>query len=230
MAQNLTIAGATYQDVPSISVPKSGGGTASYVDTSDADATASDILKDKTAYVNGSLVTGTYEGGGGTDPFKSIFQSLVDRSITEVTAEMLDGVTSIGQSVFNYCQSLISIVVPDNIITITGSFSYNVNTRSLVIGNGCTTIGGDGCFRGNTQLRTVDIGTSIETIGTRAFYGCARLESFTCRATNPPTIEATTFTNTNPTFIIYVPAYSVTAYQTAAYWSDRASQIQAISS
>ena len=45
MAQNVIIAGVTFPDVPSISVPISGGGDASYVDTSDANATAGDILQ-----------------------------------------------------------------------------------------------------------------------------------------------------------------------------------------
>lgn len=68
MAQNVTVAGASYQNVPSIILPKTGGGTASFLDTTIASnaAAASDIASGKLAYVNGSLVTGTASGGGGS--------------------------------------------------------------------------------------------------------------------------------------------------------------------
>ena len=69
MAQNITLLGASYSDVPSIVLPKTGGGTAQFDDTTIASnaASASDILSGKLAYVNGSLITGTGSGGGGTD-------------------------------------------------------------------------------------------------------------------------------------------------------------------
>ena len=58
MAQNVIINGVTYSNCPEVDIPKSGGGTAKFMDTSDANAVSGDMLASKTAYVNGSKVTG----------------------------------------------------------------------------------------------------------------------------------------------------------------------------
>ena len=61
MAQNVTIQGASYPDVPAIVVPKTGGGSALFSDTSVTTATASDVKSGKKILLaDGSEATGTY--------------------------------------------------------------------------------------------------------------------------------------------------------------------------
>ena len=64
MAQNITLLGASYSNVPSVRLPKTGGGTATFDDTtiSSNAAAAEDITSGKLAYVNGALITGTASG------------------------------------------------------------------------------------------------------------------------------------------------------------------------
>lgn len=64
--KNITIAGATFRSVPSIDVPVSGGGTASFVEISDTTAQAADVASGKFFYDAAGVKTeGTASGGGG---------------------------------------------------------------------------------------------------------------------------------------------------------------------
>lgn len=60
MAQNVVINGVTYSNVPKVQIPKSGGGTAEFIDTSDATLDSGDkMLSGVTAYASGTLYTGS---------------------------------------------------------------------------------------------------------------------------------------------------------------------------
>lgn len=66
MAQNVIINGVTYQNVPEVNIPKSGGGTAKFYDTAGASAGAADVLAGKTAYGADGSVVGTMPDNGTT--------------------------------------------------------------------------------------------------------------------------------------------------------------------
>lgn len=55
---NVVINGVTYNAVPEVQIPKSGGGTATFYDTSDATAAAGDVLSGKVVYGASGRITG----------------------------------------------------------------------------------------------------------------------------------------------------------------------------
>lgn len=67
MAQNITLLGASYSNVPAVQLPKTGGGTARFDDASITTAVASDVASGKIFLTaDGTVTTGTNSGGGGS--------------------------------------------------------------------------------------------------------------------------------------------------------------------
>lgn len=66
MAQNVIINGVTYQNVPEVDIPKSGGGTSKFYDTASADIAASDVLTGKTGFGANGEVPGSMPNNGAT--------------------------------------------------------------------------------------------------------------------------------------------------------------------
>lgn len=68
MEQNIVIAGATFNGVPSIEVPVSGGGSASFVEVSDTTATAADVASGKYFYTAAGVKTVGIASGAVVQP------------------------------------------------------------------------------------------------------------------------------------------------------------------
>lgn len=89
-------------------------------------------------------------GSGGED----IFSSLIDKTITEITAKDLKGATKIGPYAFAYCENLINVTIP----------------------NGVTSIG-QGAFTGCGKLKTRVIPGTVTSIDGGVFERCYDVEN-----------------------------------------------------
>ena len=67
MAQNVVINGVTYNEVPSVDIPKTSSGTAKFYDTADANIISGDVLVTKKGYGSSGVVDGSMPNNGATD-------------------------------------------------------------------------------------------------------------------------------------------------------------------
>ena len=88
-----------------------------------------------------------------------------------------DGVTSIGQSAFEWCHSLTSITLPDSVTSIGEcAFSYCSSLTSITLPDGLTSIG-KSTFEECSRLTGITLPDSVTSIGDSAFCGCEKLTS-----------------------------------------------------
>ena len=86
MAQNISLWGASYSNVPSVSLPKTGGGTASFTDVSDTTAAASDVASGKYLYTSAGVKTEGTSSGGGTSNWTLIGSTTLTINTTGTSA------------------------------------------------------------------------------------------------------------------------------------------------
>lgn len=219
MAQDLIIANAQYNGVPSISIPTQGGGSASFVDVSSTTATANDVASGRVFYdANGTETIGTGTGGGGTKYGISINDMFGDVDANGVLSKptgnidlVITGFKSVAQFSFYYqftrnsaIQS-ISFLDLEQISTANAlQYMCNVCTglQSASFAKLHTVSGNSGishCFYSCTNLETADFSALVTASGTTCcqnmFYGCTNLE--TVNFSSLKTIGFTTGNSTN---------------------------------
>lgn len=91
MAQNITLMGASYSAVPAVTLPKTGGGTASFTDVTDTTAAAADVASGKYFYTASGVRTQGTSSGSGSSKNTQVVQGTTrttSSTLTAIGAEM----------------------------------------------------------------------------------------------------------------------------------------------
>ena len=90
-----------------------------------------------------------------------------------------DGVTSIGDQAFNFCNRMTSISIPSSVTRIgKNAFYYCSSLSEIPLKNGLTSIG-DTAFACCTGLNTISFPDSLTSIGNYVFNNCSALKKVT---------------------------------------------------
>ena len=136
------------------------------------------------------------------------------------------GVTELVENAFYNKTPRITKATLTDIVTI-GNYAFRSNEYLVEVKMPKVVTIGTSAFDGCKIIETIDIPSTITTIGNNAFADTRALKDFYCRATTPPTIKYYTFQN-SAVQNIYVPAESVNTYKAANVWNSHASKIKAI--
>jgi len=143
MAQNVTIAGASYTDVPAIEVPKTGGGTAVFSDPSDVTATQADVLVGVDFLDSGGvlrsgslvvtdIITVTFSS------FNSLPKTVNNAAITSDHVLLRSELGTPASQTGDW-----TVTTASGVLTVSGSISGSTSL-TLVLGKNITSISGGG--------------------------------------------------------------------------------------
>ncbi len=167
--------------------------------------------------------------------------------LTSVTIP--NSVTSIGDYAFSECYGLTSLTIPNSVTSIgsdpffhcSGLTSVDISCEGvdtwfngivalaeITLGEGVKIVK-EKAFRGCTNVKMINIGSTVTSIEARAFSGTDKLTDVTCRAITVPETDRTAFEDSYPNYAtLHVPAISQTAYEETAPWSEFKSVVSII--
>ena len=125
-------------------------------------------------------------------------------------------VTTIESGAFAYCTELNSVTIPNSVTSVGDDAFYGCKgLTSIIIPNSVISIG-DYAFYGCNGLTSISIPNSVTSVGRYAFNGCSSLTNITCYAVEPPTVDASSFSNYNG--YLTIPCDNFEAYDIHAVW------------
>ena len=248
MAQNISLMGAEYTDVPAVVLPKTGGGTAQFDDTTDANATAEDVLTGKTAYVNGKKIIGTGNVGGNqmAEDYTNVvvkggtltdFEWTVPSTATVYLSSISNRVTNVtihGGKTFNSTTPVTTGIIscPD-VTTGVGNMWTGANFPTKVVYLPKCTVGSNFAVGANQKPLIKLVIKGNPWIAGNSLRNSPHLKAVVITATSVPTLTQINALNNsgigaNSDGYIYVPSSLYDSYIVATNWSTVADKIRKI--
>lgn len=160
--------------------------------------------------------------GSGKDAF---YQSVIERTMTVVTAEDLSDLSTVGNRALAYCTTLKSVTFPSHFENVgVGVFYSDTALETVNLNEGLTELPQHG-FRECRALKQLTIPSTVNLLNGNAVENTG-ITSITCLAVTPPVSRSSLFYNDSKKSTILteikVPAQSVNAYKTATNWAEYA--------
>lgn len=251
MAQNITLLGASYPDVPAVELPKTGGGTASFTDVTDTTAVAEDVAQGKYFYTASGVKTeGTGSGGGGGISADDIatynYSELIGASASFIAPYAFCSNTALVSASFPECKSIyiaafsratnLKTAYFPSCETIAQSAFAKCEKLESVDFAACSSIGVS-AFASCTNLTALSF-SNVRNIFSYAFSTCTRLVELDLRGVSAvPSLRIGAFSYTpiggysgaaKQFGSIFVPASLYEAFQIASNWSSVASRMVSV--
>lgn len=126
-----------------------------------------------------------------------------------------EGVTSIDKRAFGSGVERVTMNCP----IVDSWWSERTTIKEIVLGDNVAEIKAN-AFKDCSSLATITLGSGLSKIGNQSFSNCSALTSITCHAVTPPSVglPSRTFQRVDSTIPVYVPAASVSSYQSDKNW------------
>ena len=176
MAQNITLLGASYADVPAVNLPKTGGGTARFTDVTDTTATAAVVRAGNYFYSEaGTRTQGSLVDGSATAPasISTTGASVVIAQIQGYPRVGFKKTVSVTPSVTagyisNGTAGDSSVTLYSDVISKSAA-TYTPGTTDQVINSGVY-LGGNQTISGDANLLSTNIKSGVTIFGVTGTY------------------------------------------------------------
>ena len=131
-----------------------------------------------------------------------------------------EDVATIEDGAFEGCTGIERVKM--NCVTVAAWFRNNTTIKEVVIGDNVVELQGNAFYK-CSNLTALTLGSGVTEIRNDAFAECSALSSITCHAVTPPLFRGarrSPFRGVDMAIPVYVPAASVSDYQSADYWKD----------